>query len=724
VARKAKASTLPTREQLLAFIQENPHAVSRREITRAFRIAPADRRDLTALMRELVDDGAVERGGKRRVGTVGALPEVTVIEFAGTDEDGEALARPAEWRAEAPPPTIRLVEERGGRAPGRGDRALARLRRLQDGSYEARVIRRLPPRPRDVLGVYKGGRVLPTDRRLKVEYQVYESDTAGARDGELVMAHPFEGMNRARIAHRYGDAAAPGAVSLIAIHEAGIPYAFPHAAIAEAEGARPSPMAQREDLRDIPLVTIDDEDARDFDDAVFAEPDDDPKNPGGFHLVVAIADVAHYVRPGSALDREARARGNSVYFPDRVVPMLPEQLSNDLCSLRPNEDRACLAAHLWIDAGGKKLRHRFLRGMMRSSARHTYRQVEDERARHPHLYAAYEALRTARRERGTLDLDLPERRIVMNAQGRIERIFPRPRYDSHRLIEEFMILANVAAAEALEARRQPVMYRVHDAPSPEKLEVLRGFLAGIGFAFAKGQVPRAGAFERILARAADSPHARVVNEMILRSQAQAIYDPQNIGHFGLALRRYCHFTSPIRRYADLVVHRALITAFGLGEDGLPAGSDPASFAALAAHVSTTERRAAKAERDTADRLVAAFLAQSVGATFPGRIQGVTRFGLFVHLEETGADGLLPISALGTERFRLDEARHTLTGERTRTVYALGDDIEVRLAEANPLTGGIVFALAGASSRLSPRRGESRPSRPGGRKPPRRKSIKR
>jgi ribonuclease R len=717
VAHKRPAA-LPTREQLLAFIQENPRAVSRRDITRAFHIAPADRRALTALMRELADDGLIERGGKRRVAGMGALPEVSVIEVAGLDEDGEPLARPVEWRADVEPPVIRLVVDRAARAPGRGDRMLARLRKLADGSYEARVVRRLPPRPREVLGVYKAGRIQPTDRRIKAEFQVYDSDAAGAREGELVLAEPFEGMNRARVVKRYGDASAPGAVSLIAIHEAAIPFAFPHQALAEAEAARPAPVAARDDLRDVPLVTIDDEDARDFDDAVFAEPDTDPKNPGGFHLIVAIADVAWYVRPGDPLDREAQSRGNSVYFPDRVVPMLPEKLSNDLCSLRPDEDRPCMAAHIWIDANGKKLRHRFVRAMMRSAARLTYRQVEDERAKHPSLYAAYAALSTARRERGTLDLDLPERRIVMDDQGRIARIFPRPRYDSHRLIEEFMILANVATAEALETRRAPVMYRVHDQPSPEKLEVLRAFLAGIGYAFAKGQVPRASAFERILSRAADSPHARVVNEMILRSQAQAIYDPANIGHFGLALRRYCHFTSPIRRYADLVVHRALITAFNLGDGGLPPHEDPARFAQLAQHVSMTERRAAKAERDTADRLVAAFLSQAVGATFPGRIQGVTRFGLFVHLDETGADGLLPISSLGAERFRLDEARHTLTGERSRTVYALGDDIEVRLQEANALTGGVLFGLAEA-----PRRHETRPQQ-GRHKPFRKRTTKR
>jgi ribonuclease R len=693
VARRREARALPTREHLLAFIQENPNAVSRREIVRAFGIAPGDRRELTALIRELTEEGAIERG-KRRFGgaRLSALPEITVVEFTGTDEDGEALARPSDWRAEIPPPTIRLVRD-DRRAPGAGDRALARLRRTSDGSYEARIIRRLPPRPREVLGVYRRGKVEPTDRRIKVEYSVYESDALGAEEGDLVLVEPFEGMNRARIKHRFGPADAPGAVSLIAVHENDIPHVFARATIAEAEAARPAPMTAREDLRGVPLVTIDDEDARDFDDAVWAEPDDDPKNAGGFHLLVAIADVAWYVRPNSPLDREAQLRGNSVYFPDRVVPMLPEELSNDLCSLRPSEDRPVLAAHIWIDTHGKKLRHRFLRGMMRSAARLTYRQVEEDRARRPALYGAYEALRRARQVRGTLDLDLPERRIVMDDEGRIARIFPRPRYDSHRLIEEFMILANVAAAEALEARRSPVMYRVHDEPSPEKLEALRGFLSGLGYNLAKGQVLRAGAFDRILSRAADTPHARVVNEMILRSQAQATYEPENIGHFGLALRRYCHFTSPIRRYADLLVHRALISAFNLGEGGLSGAEDPARFAELARHVSVTERRAAKAERDTADRLVAAFLAQSVGATFPGRIQGVTRFGLFVHLDDTGADGLLPISSLGPERFRLDEARHTLTGERTRMRYQLGDAIAVRLEEANPLTGGLVFALA-------------------------------
>ena len=711
------AAPLPTREQILAFVQENPRAVSRSDLARAFRVAPADRRALTALIREMEDDGLIARGEKRRYAppgaAIGPLPEVTVVEVTGTDEDGEALARPTDWRVETPPPAIRLAEDgRAGPAPGRGDRFLVRLRQVRDGSYVATPIRRLPRRPRELLGVFRRGRILPTDRRIKAEFQVHERDRAEAREGELVMAEPFEGMNRARIIKRMGDAEAPGAVSLIAIHEHGIPDRFPQAALEEAEDARAAQADRREDLRDGPLVTIDDEDARDFDDAVWAEPDTDTKNKGGFHLIVAIADVAWYVRPGSALDREAEKRGNSVYFPDRVVPMLPEALSNGWCSLKPDEERPCLAVHMWIDAEGKKLRHRFVRATMRSAMRLTYRQAQEFRNQmsetgsdtseepfsgfwHPisGLYGAFAALRRARHVRGTLDLDLPERRIVMDEAGRISRIFPRPRYDSHRLIEEFMILANVAAAETLESRRAPVMYRVHDAPSPEKLEALRAFLAGLGYQLARGQVMRAQHFDRILARAAETPHARVVNEMILRSQAQAVYDPENIGHFGLALRRYCHFTSPIRRYADLLVHRALISVLGLGEGGFAGREAPSRFAELARHISVTERRAATAERDTADRLVAAFLSENVGATFEGRIQGVTRFGLFVHLDDTGADGLLPISALGSERFRLDEVKHTLTGERSRTRYALGDPISVRLEEANRVTGGILFALA-------------------------------
>ncbi|MGQ0676352.1 MAG: ribonuclease R, partial [Rhodospirillales bacterium] len=506
----------------------------------------------------------------------------------------------------------------------------------------------------------------------------------------------------------------PRAFSLIAIHTHDIPVAFPAEALAEAERALPVPLGKRTDLCAVPLVTIDGADARDFDDAVWAEPDPDPDNRGGWHAVVAIADVAWYVRPGGALDRAARRRGNSVYFPDRVVPMLPEKLSNDLCSLRPNEDRAVLAVHLWFDGDGNKRGHRFLRGLMRSSARLTYEQVQAAQDGRPDdgtapllepvirpLYGAFRALVSERERRGTLDLDVPERKAVLDDQGRVTAIDRRQRLDSHRLIEELMIAANVAAAETLERARQPCMYRVHDAPTLEKAEALRDFLGPLGYRLAKGQVLKPIQFTHILKQARGRPEAQVVNEVVLRSQALAQYSPDNIGHFGLALRRYAHFTSPIRRYADLMVHRGLIAGLELGEGGLPRG-EPEDFAALGDLLSDCERRAVSAERDAADRYVASFLAGRVGESFPGRVSGVTRFGLFVSLSETGADGLVPISSLPRDYYDHDERGHRLVGRSTGRQYRLGEAAEVRLKEANPATGGLIFELLeGGDSTESP-----------------------
>jgi ribonuclease R len=477
---------------------------------------------------------------------------------------------------------------------------------------------------------------------------------------------------------KLGDTADPRSISLIAIHTAGIPTVFPPEAIALAEGAQPVQLGERTDLRELPLVTIDGADARDFDDAVWAEPDGDPANEGGWHIVVAIADVSWYVRPGDALDEEARRRGNSVYFPDRVVPMLPEALSNELCSLKPDVERACLAVHMWLDKDGRKLRHRFVRGLMRSVARLTYEQVQKAADGRPDaatkpladgvirpLYGAYGALDRERRKRGTLELDLPELRVVIGGDGHVEGIAPRARLDSHKLIEEFMIAANVAAAETLEQMRQPCMYRVHDAPDPARVEALRQFVEGLedaGLTLPRGQSVRPRQFNQLLRRAEDTPYRAVVNELVLRSQAQAVYAPVNIGHFGLALKRYAHFTSPIRRYADLLVHRALVAGCRFGEGGLPP-VDPADFAATGEHISETERRAAGAERSAIDRYVVAFLADKVGATFAGRIVGGTRAGLFVRLTETAADGLVPMGSLPGDFYVVDENRHRLVGRR-------------------------------------------------------------
>ena len=434
------------------------------------------------------------------------------------------------------------------------------------------------------------------------------------------------------------------------------------------------------------------------------------RNRGGWHLIVAIADVAWYVRPGSALDREAERRGNSVYFPDRVVPMLPEALSNDLCSLKPNVDRACLAVHLWIGVEGRKRRHKFERGLMRSAARLTYEEAQAARdgltkcalpsADLAALYGAFAALAGAREKRGALELDLREDRVVLDAERRPVDIVRAVRLDSHRLIEEFMILANVAAAEELEARRQPCMYRVHDAPDPEKLEALRMFLDDMGvpgLALSKGQAPKPEAFNRILRRAAETEEAALVNDLVLRCQAQAAYSPNNIGHFGLALRRYAHFTSPIRRYADLLVHRALISGtnatesdFGLGAS--PPHIDRDQLPAIGEHISATERRAAAAERAAIDRYRSTILASSVGNIFPARISGVANFGLFVTLKETGADGLVPMSTLPSDYYSRDHRTHRLTGRTSGRVYRLGDEVTVRLVEADGIGGRLAFRI--------------------------------
>ncbi|HKF70679.1 MAG TPA: ribonuclease R [Stellaceae bacterium] len=704
---------LPSRAEILDYIAKSPTPLARRDLVRAFKVEPKDRLALKALIREIERDGPVERAGKRRFKATGRVPRVGVIEVTGLDLDGEVLAKPVAWKEETPPPEIRVVQESVAAALGVGERALAELKPQDDGTYEARVIRTLAAAPDRVLGIYRrihdGGRLEPTDRRIKTEFRISLAHAKGAQDGEIVLCEAIPGrrlgLPEARVIERIGDSTHPRAVSLIAITDHGIPVEFPQAAITEAEAARPVELDGRTDLRQIPLVTIDGADARDFDDAVFAEPD--PKRPGFWHAVVAIADVGWYVRPGSALDKAAQRRGNSVYFPDRVVPMLPEALSNELCSLKPAVERACMAVHLTIDPEGRLVEHRFVRGLMRSAARLTYEQVQRAREGHPDevtgplvkpviapLYGVFQLLDRARQKRGALDLDLPERRVVLGEDGQVLRIEPRARLDSHKLIEELMILANVAAAEMLEQLRQPCMYRVHDAPDPAKLAALREFLKGIGIpglALAKGQVIRPHHFNAVLRAADGTPYAPLVHQLVLRSQAQAVYSPQNLGHFGLALGRYAHFTSPIRRYSDVLVHRALIAGLRLGEGGLPP-VEPDQFAETGAHISDTERRAAAAERNALARYAALYLVDRVGGEFEGRVNGVTRAGLFVTLSETGADGLVPMRSLGDDFYVHDEARHRLVGRRWGRTFTIGDPLRVHLAEASAVTGSLLFAL--------------------------------
>ena len=636
------------------------------------------------------------------------LPETAIVRITGTDNDGDALARLVVWDADqGPPPIIHMRPEQPGRpALAPGERILARLTPDGPGHYLGRTMKRISETPARILGVFKPGRfehrIVPTDRRSKAEWIVPAGGENGAKDGEIVLAEPLPdhhrlGLKPARVVEVLGHVGDARSVSLICIHTHDIPTEFPADAIHDAEIAQGVPLGDRTDLRTVPLITIDGEDARDFDDAVFAEPDGN-----GFRLIVAIADVAHYVPTGSALDRSARTRGNSVYFPDRVVPMLPEALSNGWCSLRPNEERGCLFVEMRIGADGRKTGHRFGRGLMRSAARMTYEGVEQEQDRFPHLYAAYRALIAERNRRGTLDLDLPERKVVLSEAGQVLAVAPRPRLDSHRLIEEFMVLANVAAAEELERLHQPCMYREHAPPTEEKLANLRIFLSALGISLPAGDRVHPRDLDHVLKMVAGTPEAPMINDVMLRSQSQAAYSPDNIGHFGLALTRYAHFTSPIRRYSDLLVHRALIAGLKLGLDGLQA-EEAAGFPETAEHITGTERRAQLAERDAVDRYLAAYMAEMVGERFAARISGVTRFGLFVTVSDSGASGLVPVSSLPDDYWQHDEGEQTLTGRRSHLVFKLAQDVEVRLVEATPVTGGLVFHImqgipSGARSR--------------------------
>lgn len=733
--RKAEPRTgLPSKKEIVEFLETTSAKAGKREIARAFGIKGSDRIALKSLLREMADDGLIA-GSRRKLTRPGALPAVTVLEIASRDADGEFVARPATWDEEdGPAPRVLMVESRGnlGPTPGLGDRVLARITPQSAGAdypYHARTIKKLPrTASRSLLGIFRtlsGGRgvIDPIDKKQLKEWTVPAGSTGDAQDGELIR---FEiarsaryGVPTARIVARLGNPEAQQAISLIALHAHGIPDEFPPAAIAEAEAAKEVELGQREDLRNVPLLTIDPVDARDHDDAVFAEADTDPDNEGGWIVIVAIADVAHYVTPGSALDKEARKRGNSVYFPDRVVPMLPERISNELCSLKEGVPRPCLAVRMVFDKGGRKKGHRFLRGLMRSAASLSYEQAQaaidgrTDEATGPlldpvlrPLWGAYASLSKARDARGPLELDLPERKILLDDKGRVRDIATPPRLDAHRLIEEFMIQANVAAAETLEAKRSPLIYRIHDAPSKEKLVALGDFLATIDMKLPKAGTLKPEQFNRILAETRKSPNAELVAEVVLRSQSQAEYSPRNLGHFGLNLRRYAHFTSPIRRYADLIVHRGLIRAVGLGKDGLT-DKEIEDLEEISGAISDTERRAMAAERDTTDRLIAAFLADRIGASFPAKVSGLVRSGLFVRLSETGADGFVPASAIGHEYFYHDEVRQALVGEDTGLAFQLGDFVEVRLVEAIPTAGALRFDMLSEGRKIGTAQGQSK-----------------
>jgi len=716
--RKAEAE-LPTKQAILEFIKSSPAKVGKREIARAFNLKGDNRVFLKQVLRDLADDGLITKGRKRLRGR-GELGSVTVLEIVGNDANGELYAIPIDWNEETDgePPRVLMTFKRG-RTPGAGDHVLSRIEALDETEadpdayrYSASPIKILPRGRTRQLGIFRkdgeGGILEPIDKKQLKEWRIPAGETEGAEDGDLVRFELTKTgrayVPRPRIMERLGHPESERALSMIAIESFGLPDVFPTPVLSEAENLKAATMRGREDLRKTPLITIDPPDAKDHDDAVWAAPDDNEKNKGGFVVIVAIADVAFYVRAGTALDKEALRRGNSVYFPDRVVPMLPEALSNELCSLKDGVDRPCLAVQMTFDKQGRKCGHRFMRGMMRSAAKLSYQEAQAAIDGRPNerteplletvlkpLWDAYRTLHAARQTRGPLELDLPERKILLDERGRVARVVTPERLDAHRLIEEFMIQANVSAAEALEAAKSPLLYRIHDAPSEEKMKSLAEFLATIDITMPKAGLIKPNQFNRVLERTKDGEFAELVNEVILRSQAQAEYSPSNLGHFGLNLRRYAHFTSPIRRYADLVVHRALTRALKLGPGGLT-DSEIDELDATAEQISQAERRAMAAERETVDRLIALHLAEQVGSTFKGRIAGVTRSGMFVKLDGTGADGFIPAATIGQDYYIYSESDHALVGERTGETFRLGDNVEVKLVEAFPSAGALRFQL--------------------------------
>ena len=698
---------LPTRKQILDLIASSAEPAGKREIARAFGLKGQEKIALKALLKDMAEEGLID-GNRSAFHRMGGVPKVTVLTVAAI-EDGEAIAIPDSWQPDdaTPPPRLRLREKGKGSALKIGDRVLARTEETAYG-WIAHPMKKLPARADQILGVVEidasgNGWLAPVDKRERNSSPI--SDLAGAEPGQLVLAEPAGRSFRAgvKITQVLGDPLAPKAFSLIAIHKHGIPFAFTPETLEEGALAARLPLSadQREDLRHLPIVAIDPSDARDHDDAIWAEPD----GVGGFRALVAIADVSFYVRPGSLIDREARLRGNSVYFPDRVVPMLPEVLSADVCSLRAGEDRAAMACHLEIDQQGKVTSWRFTRAIVRIEEVIAYEEAQrriDAGAAGDnltHLWAAWRALEEARKSRDPLELELPERRVVLDEAGRIQEIALRERLDAHRVVEDFMIAANVAAAKALESKVSPVVYRIHEPPSREKLVALKDYLETFDRKFALGQVVTPGLFNRMLKDVADEAEKALIMEAVLRSQTQAYYGPHNAGHFGLALGSYAHFTSPIRRYADLLVHRALVDGFHL-EQPAPKGKlppttglsdrDRADLGRVSEAISLAERRAMEAERDTIDRYVAAWLSSRVGEVFECRVTGVQRFGLFATIMGLGGDGLVPISVLGAERFFHDEKGRALEGEATGTRFTLGDRLRLRLAEANPLTGALKF----------------------------------
>ena len=713
----------PLKEDILKWVQEHPEKASKRDISKAFNITGNARVELKKILRELRTDGLIS-GSRSSFKSSSELPPVSVLRLSELDENGDLWAEPAEWSMDTVRPRILFLPKKNDAALAVGDRILCRITPIEnhDHKLEARLIRRIGSAPDLVIGIYRlgseGGRLVPIDKKNSWEYKIASQDAKNAKDGELVEAEQVGprkrlGLASARIIEVLGDPMAPRSISLIAIHQHEIPDHFPDDVLFEAEQARAVELGERTDLRNLPLFTIDPSDARDHDDAICAKSDDDPNNIGGHIVWVAIADVAYYVQPGSSIDIEARKRGNSSYFPDRVVPMLPDALSGNLCSLHEGVDRACMSVCIKLSAEGTKLDHQFHRGIMRSPASLSYEQAQGafdgnyDNVTKPlakalkDLLLAYKSASKARDKRQPLNLDLPERKIVLSDHGEVLSVDFKNRFEAHKLVEEFMVMANVCAAETLEANQETLLYRVHEEPTLEKLNALREVVEDSGLKLAKGQVLKTHHLNKLLDTAEKSEDAEIINMTVLRSMSQAYYSPSSLGHFGLNLRRYAHFTSPIRRYADLIVHRALISTHKFGDDGL-IDADREQLKEIGEWISSTERRSMLAERDTSDRYLAAFLSDRIGLEFTGRISGIAKFGLFVKLDTSGADGIIPLSKLGREYWRYDDRERTLTGEDSGRIISIGMPCKVSLVEATAITGGISLEMLELEGKVIPK----------------------
>jgi ribonuclease R len=711
----------PDEAQILEFIRVNPGRASKREITRAFQIKGEEKIKLKKLLRKMTLDGKLEKSHRSRLQISGELPPVLVVEIFSIDQHGDLTASPQNWESNEQPPKILMYANDRRNKLALGDHALVRLSPNKDKGetgYVAKVIRKLEKRQStQVMGIFRSDDeniafVNPTDKKDRNQYLIPKSDWNDAIDGELVLIQLKRGRQGSRhmktkpakVIESFGSIDDARSISLIAILSQGIATEFPEDVLAEAKSIEKPVLGDRTDLRHIPLITVDPSDARDHDDAIWAEMDMDPSNEGGCHIIIAIADVAHYVRSGSALDREAVKRGNSTYFPDRVVPMLPESLSNGLCSLHENEDRYTMAVHIWFDKRGKKLRHKFVRGLMRSHASLSYEEFQNahegnvSRRAEPildtviqPLYQAYDVLSKGRDFREPLELSVPEKKIILDDEGHIKEIKERVSIPAHRLVEEFMIQANVAAAEQLESKQIACMYRIHEQPSLEKIENLRTFIESLDYTFSKGQVVKPKIFNNLLSKVKNTPYENVISTIILRTQMQAQYSPENQGHFGLSLTRYAHFTSPIRRYADVLVHRALVKALKLGKDGI-SNYDIGNMVNTAEHISNTERNSMIAERQSTERYIANYMSNKIDDEFEGKINGVHKAGLFITLNQSGGEGFIPISSLYGDYFHYDKEHHLLEGEHSHIILQLGDPVYVRLKEANPVSGGLIFEL--------------------------------